>query len=211
MPAEIDYDRYGLSGPDDLLKLAKGFMKISRRLGLTPDDALSACHEGLARALAEYMPGKGRFSTFAYWKMRGEVCMDSERLAFPMTMRRASVERGNSGVDSPAPRAMRHALAACSAQVRIDHYSEAGVADFRPGGDPEANAIEAEECDLAARMLGVLNERQRKIVERYLDLDGRGGATFKQIGVEIGVHRERARKAYLEALDRIRLNMGVAS
>ncbi|MEK7990928.1 MAG: RNA polymerase sigma factor RpoS [Thiotrichaceae bacterium] len=52
--------------------------------------------------------------------------------------------------------------------------------------------------------LSQLNDKQRMVVERRFGLDGNEGATLEQVGIEIGITRERVRQIQLEALRRLR-------
>lgn len=216
------------------LRLAKDYMKKSTWLGLGPDDVLSACYFGLVRAALEYDPSKGRFSTFAYWKMRGEVCRDSEILAFPFTIRRETIRRMKTSPDSPASRDARMALDAacgCASVVRdrsvaFDDDRDPGLAsgvaairkyqvtDHRSGADPVAAVIEREEAgrrpDLAA-MVERLPDRERAVLVARLGLDGSEPATLEALAAGMGISWQGVQQVYNRAIHRLRINMGVAS
>ena len=52
------------------------------------------------------------------------------------------------------------------------------------------------------RLLAI--DKQRAVVERRFGLDGREIATLEEVGLEIGVTRERVRQIQIEALRRLR-------
>ena len=52
--------------------------------------------------------------------------------------------------------------------------------------------------------LSQLSEKQSAVVERRFGLHGREVATLEEIGVELGVTRERVRQIQLEAIKRLR-------
>jgi RNA polymerase nonessential primary-like sigma factor len=71
-------------------------------------------------------------------------------------------------------------------------------------GDP---AILLQDADVAKHVelwLSQLNEKQRTVVERRFGLDGREAATLEQVGLEMGITRERVRQIQIDALQRLR-------
>jgi RNA polymerase sigma factor (sigma-70 family) len=54
-------------------------------------------------------------------------------------------------------------------------------------------------------ILDVLSPRQREVLEMRFGFDGSPGRTLEDIGVKLGVHRERVRQLEAQALRRLRL------
>lgn len=81
------------------------------------------------------------------------------------------------------------------------------IADDHQYSDPE-NRLQSE--DLSASIdtwLGELSEKQRGVVVRRFGLRGHEPSTLEQVGLEIGLTRERVRQIQVEALRRLRAIM----
>ncbi len=77
------------------------------------------------------------------------------------------------------------------------------IADER-AEDP-ADALQQEKVNAhLENWLGLLTEKQREVVERRFGLRGRDVSTLEQVGVDVGVTRERVRQIQVEALQRLR-------
>ena len=55
-----------------------------------------------------------------------------------------------------------------------------------------------------AEWLQSLPEKQREVVERRFGLAGRDASTLEQVGLDVGVTRERVRQIQVEALGKLR-------
>ena len=78
------------------------------------------------------------------------------------------------------------------------------LADENDEADVEGAYMEGALRGVVRDLLGSLPERERRIVERRYGLDGGRGATLEEIGREMGVTRERARKIQGAALRKLR-------
>ncbi len=66
-------------------------------------------------------------------------------------------------------------------------------------------AFDREELREAMKwVLHTLTPREQKVIERRFNLDGRGGATFEEIGNEFAVNKERIRQIEAKALRKLR-------
>ena len=78
------------------------------------------------------------------------------------------------------------------------------IADERAAAPDEETAANARSADLA-RALGRLAPRMRHVLLRRFGLDGRPAQTLEQVGVDLGVTRERVRQLEARALREVRL------
>jgi len=84
---------------------------------------------------------------------------------------------------------------------------ERGVLDTLPAmksAEPPRCAQREAVSAILDRWLAKLDEKQRAVVERRFGLHGYRRLTLEQIGVEIGVTRERVRQIQIEALRNLR-------
>jgi len=70
--------------------------------------------------------------------------------------------------------------------------------------DPSVAAGEISTREEIKDFLCKLSERQRLVVVKRFDIDGKGEHTFEQIGKMIGVTRERVRQILVDALGRLK-------
>ncbi len=70
--------------------------------------------------------------------------------------------------------------------------------------DPAAQLAQHESERLVADWVTQLTERQRLVVERRYGLGGRDAATLEDIGLDLGLTRERVRQIQMEALSKLR-------
>ena len=57
---------------------------------------------------------------------------------------------------------------------------------------------------IVERWLARLNEKQREVVERRFGLNGHDKGTLEDVGIAIGVTRERVRQIQMDAMKRLR-------
>ncbi|MEX2531581.1 MAG: sigma-70 family RNA polymerase sigma factor, partial [Gemmatimonadota bacterium] len=80
----------------------------------------------------------------------------------------------------------------------LDYLADARIAA------PEEQAIEAELKRTVDRVLASLKEREAKVVRLYFGLDDQEPMTLEEIGVHLGVTRERVRQIKEQAIRRLR-------
>lgn len=71
------------------------------------------------------------------------------------------------------------------------------------GTKPEATLIRREQCDLVLRLLESMSERDARIVRLRFGLEGMTPRTLKDVGLEIGLTRERVRQIEAQTLQRL--------
>ena len=72
------------------------------------------------------------------------------------------------------------------------------------GGGPESHLQSTDIKDNIVHWLNDLNSKQREVLARRFGLLGYEAATLEDVGVEIGLTRERVRQIQVEALKRLR-------
>ena len=94
-----------------------------------------------------------------------------------------------------------------SVDVSSDRDSDRSLLDTIPDEQNTDPALLLQDADVQRHIdtwLTQLNDKQRAVVERRFGLRGREIATLEEVGVEIGVTRERVRQIQIEALRRLR-------
>lgn len=94
-----------------------------------------------------------------------------------------------------------------SVDTPIGREGERSVLDSIPDENNSDPALLFEEENLYSNLeywLLQLNEKQRDVVERRFGLHGHQAATLEQVGLEIGLTRERVRQIQMDALKRLR-------
>ena len=181
--------------------IARRAMRYMR--GIDEDDAAQEAMISFMAALDTFEPSRGRFSTYAgtlaRWRLltlRGTTglislpCQSNLPYLKPKTMARVQRSRVIASLSAPLP------------------GSDTRVGDLIPdaAADPAAEACRREGARLARAILEKLTERQRTVIERRLD-----GDTLLEIGLDIGVTRERVRQIEAEAYVRLRKLVGRTS
>jgi RNA polymerase sigma factor (sigma-70 family) len=69
--------------------------------------------------------------------------------------------------------------------------------------DPIRHAIESERLDLLPRLLRLLPDRHRRVLEHHYGLNNTPPQSHQQIGARLGVSEERSRQLEREALHRL--------
>jgi len=113
-------------------------------------------------------------------------------------------------LEMPVPR-VRDILLGDSPVRSLDQALEGGecgksLYDLLPDShqaSPDAEAIQASDQALVARLLSSLEEREQYIIRRYFGLDGNEPMTLEQIGRLMGVTRERVRQIKEKALKKL--------
>jgi RNA polymerase sigma factor (sigma-70 family) len=171
---------FDLSSPADLVAsniklafhLAKDFLRRARALGIPREDLYQEAVVGLLRASQAFNPGAGtQFVTFAAVVVRNH-------LRNVVTGRRF--------------RALR--------ELPVDRDSGAVEPEDARGQAPAAVAAVADEREYVARLMRLLNSRERAIVRLHVWND----LPFERIGLEIGLSGERVRQVYVRSMQRLR-------
>jgi RNA polymerase sigma factor for flagellar operon FliA len=197
--------------------------RLIRELDLScdPDDLRAWGQQGVLEAKARFDPARGvRFSTFAYYRVRGAV-LDGVRKQGWIRRRAYAKLKALEAADgvaeplseaeaqrasvSPAARAAQldDVLAKISAAYLL---AAVGQGEDSAPETPEQLVDAAELRDVIKRDLGKLPERERVLVHAvYFD-----GVTIEEAGVRLGLSKSWASRMHAKALERLRKSLSLS-
>jgi RNA polymerase primary sigma factor len=202
--------------------------------GLPMADLISEGNIGLIKAVERFDPGKGsKLSTYAAWWIKQSIkralANQSKTIRLPVHMvdkiaklRRLaagmSEELGREPTDSELAeevgisvgklaqlRTVSLRPASLDAPVSEDDSKELGetVSDLE-AQNPLEQLSESNLLDELAEVLGVLDQRERRIISARFGLEGETPKTLETVGRKFGVTRERIRQLQNGALKKLK-------
>lgn len=211
-----------------------------RNLGIPFEDLLNEGNIGLIEAAHRYDPDRGtKFITYAIWWIRKSILKalseqsnlvrvpnyqmkkvravkKTEKQLREILGRAPAKEEISRHLDSSIEKIdqlLQFNLKSISIDARVGRDKDTPIGDYLVDDSirgPEDSLIRKENKDLVRLALSVLNKQEQHVIAYRYGFGTGKTRTLKEIGLEMGISRERVRQIECQAKDRLRRYFGRA-